>query len=329
MLGVAVVDDESRLWAAFPDDRHVQHRRDGRLYVILEVGGDDPYLLRLYAFIGVILVVLLEFLVVEVPLFGGVHRHLGYDIVASHPVDSDLVAQFDGDIVHAHVDANHLLLLFFLMLVHFVVEVECRPSALQHGAELHGGRTVCLGRIAIEDVDKIAVSFRVGLRAASVGAEGSCSQVCSEASDHLGDAGISICVGRDTLQSAHYQTLGRNAQVVGKVGEVVLLHREDMVVVRQLCIVGRILREGIVGVFSVLFDGVGIETMDGLIVFHAVAGIGRDVKRTAREVLHGHAIIAADLRGLGAAGQADGQLSIIKIEELAAAVGCANHEIVE
>ena len=61
----------------------------------------------------------------------------------------------------AHVDADNLLLLHFLMLMDVPVVVQACPSLLGEGAELHHLVAVALFAVALHRVDESAVQLLV------------------------------------------------------------------------------------------------------------------------------------------------------------------------
>ena len=75
--------------------------------------------------------------------------------------NSDLLPQFKRIEIGVHIDADHLLHLFFLMLAHIAVIIQRDPSFVGEGAELHQLVAVALLSVPLHGIKEILFQFSI------------------------------------------------------------------------------------------------------------------------------------------------------------------------
>ena len=100
-------------------------------------------------------------LIVVLPLSLGVLYYLNHHVGLVSSRNPDLLTQLDWIEIGAHVDADNLLLLLFLMLTDVSVVVQACPSLLGKGTELHHFVAVALLAVTLHRVDESAVQLLV------------------------------------------------------------------------------------------------------------------------------------------------------------------------
>ena len=113
--------------------------------------------------------------------------------------------------------------------------------------------------------------------------------------------------------------------------ELVSIQGEIVFVGCQFGIVGRLQWECVFGESGSIFLDTRVVGLLRLVdtLLHAVSGILSNGQRAGRELLARDGGEATDIEGGGCLFQTQPQLTFLEIEELAAAVGGAGHEVIE